>query len=109
MPNDVRLTTATALRRSPFLPPFEFIALLRQGLIHSVRDGRSPHTHLFLHSNKQDDRRTLASCKPFYRLTCIEKACLRDRSQPSAHCAHSPYGSLTPFTVRSGPLSKASK
>ena len=38
MPNDVRFTTA-ATKVKPVLPPFEFIALLRQGLIHSAPEG----------------------------------------------------------------------
>src|SRR6516162_7504483 len=49
-----------------------------------VRDGRSPHTHLFLRSDKQADCGTVCTVQAFYRLTCIGKACLRDRSEPSA-------------------------
>jgi len=49
MPHDVRFTTAAALRRSPSFPPFEFIALLQQGLIHSAPEGpssvRESHPH----------------------------------------------------------------
>src|SRR6516162_578940 len=49
-----------------------------------LRDGRSPHTHLSWRSDKQDDCGTVVhTCKPCI-LTCIGKACLRDRSEPGA-------------------------
>ena len=46
-----------------------------------VRDGPSSHTHLFVRSDKQELSCTVQA---FYRLTCIDKACLRGRSEPSA-------------------------
>src|SRR5215469_8337320 len=65
-----------------------------------VRDGRSPHTHLFCAAISRTIADLSCTVQAFYRLTCIEKACLRDRSEPSAtaaaiavHLAPLPVGS----------------
>src|SRR6516165_4560619 len=52
-----------------------------------VRDGRSPHTHLFLRSNKQDDYGTVLHPASLLSPHLHREACLRDRSEPNATAA----------------------
>src|SRR6516225_8189990 len=66
-----------------------------------VRDGRSPHTHLFLRSNKQDDcGPAVHTCKPFIAATASGKLAFGIEASPAHGDAGSDSGAARIPTSR---------